>query len=130
VLLHDVRDGGPIVRLCDFGSSKLDALNTMCRSYTGTYEYMAPEILFESQVLGLTASLHVALRPVRRLQLQQMCGRARVMVWLHMCSHAPCVKLRPVHNRRHAKHSDAHRRCVAVRGAVRKLSTTLCLTVL
>ena len=50
VLLHDVLDGGPLVRLCDFGSSKLDALNTMCRSYTGTYEYMAPEILFESQV--------------------------------------------------------------------------------
>ena len=48
VLLHE--DGRPTVRLCDFGSSKLDALNSMCRSYTGTCEYMAPEVLFESQV--------------------------------------------------------------------------------
>ena len=50
VLLHDTPEGRPMVRLCDFGSSKLDALNTVCRSYTGTYEYMAPEVLFESQV--------------------------------------------------------------------------------
>ncbi len=51
VLLHEgLSDGRPTVRLCDFGSSTLDALNSMCRSYTGTYEYMAPEVLFESQV--------------------------------------------------------------------------------
>ena len=51
VLLHEeVPSSRPMVRLCDFGSSKLDAANTLCRSYTGTYEYMAPEVLFESQV--------------------------------------------------------------------------------
>ena len=58
MLLHDVSDGGPFVRLCDFGSSRLDALNTMCQSYTGTYEYMAPEILFESQVQWISALPH------------------------------------------------------------------------
>ena len=50
MLLHEVAGGQPVVRLCDFGSSKLDALTSMCRSHTGTYEYMAPEVLFESQV--------------------------------------------------------------------------------
>ena len=63
VLLHEVADGRPSVRLCDFGSSKLDALNSMCRSYTGTYEYMAPEVLFESQVRLSPSSLHPQPQP-------------------------------------------------------------------
>jgi serine/threonine protein kinase len=47
ILLHgDRRD----VRLCDFGCSRVEHRYGGCSSTSGTFEYMAPEIIFETQV--------------------------------------------------------------------------------
>lgn len=47
----------PILKICDFGFSKDEAGQSMSKSACGTPEYMAPEVLFETQYQGKAADL-------------------------------------------------------------------------
>ncbi len=37
----------PLLKLCDFGFSRVEVPSKQCDSSCGTPEYMAPEVLFE-----------------------------------------------------------------------------------
>jgi len=47
----------PVLKLCDFGFSKNEVVQSVSKSTCGTPEYMAPEVLFESKYNGQDADV-------------------------------------------------------------------------
>lgn len=56
ILIQD-RCEQPVIKICDFGYSKDEVANSVCKTACGTPEYMAPEVLSTEQYDGKAADI-------------------------------------------------------------------------